>query len=107
LDNGPDVAGEWYGQPAEMRVVDTYDAEAPDHEHPAAEQQESSNEEPKQQRSAGQKDGSSCGGKGCTGSANEAAAQARAAADALLNGQPLVRVRRFALLEFTFQAGGS
>ena len=107
-----DLAGEWYGQPAEMRVVDTYDAEAPD-DHVVVEKSESSSgakdcAQPPADPPPSMNGGGKC--NGCSGGAagaEAAEAQAAAAATALLDGQPLLRVRRFALLEFTFEAGSS
>ena len=106
-----DVAGEWYGQPAEMRVVDTYDAEAPE-DHAAVEKSESSSgakdcAQPPAEPPPSMNGGSKCNGCSCSAGAEAAEAQAAAAATALLDGQPLLRVRRFALLEFTFEAGSS
>ena len=95
-----------------MRVVDTYDAEAPD-EHAAIEKSESSSDakecaQPPAEPPPSMNGGGNCNGcSGSAGGADAAEAQAAAAATALLDGQPLLRVRRFALLEFTFAAGSS
>jgi hypothetical protein len=106
-----DAAGEWYGQPAEMRVVDTYDAEAPD-DHAVVEKSESSSgakdcAQPPAEPPPSMNRGSKCNGCSRSAAGATAEAQAAAAATALLDGQPLLRVRRFALLEFAFEAGSS
>lgn len=95
-------AGEWYGRPAEMKVVCTYDAEAPDGSA-TAEKEESSNTDHGPDVAPAQPEqppGVAGGSRGGGGDADKAAA----AADALLRGPLPARVRRFALLEFTFEA---
>lgn len=94
-----------------MRVVDTYDAEAPD-DHAASEKSESSSDakdcaQPPAEPPPSMNGGSKCNGCSRSAAGATAEAQAAAAATALLDGQPLLRVRRFALLEFTFEAGSS
>ena len=109
------AAGEWYGKPAEMSVVSTYDAEfAKSPFEPKLNNEESQQEASATSAAAGQVDEADGGDKadGCdmgsngppVGSMSNSEGKGMKSSKPSPPPQPVRIMRRVALLEFTFES---